>query len=136
MHGFLAVTVFLLLQSIFLVTADPICSSIFGAPNFRDCRLLSVELSNGWPAGSPSYVDRMIHFFSLPGAEIPSWVGYSARFQKVILPHFGWLGKCLKSMLSLLLIFSSRRPVSKLQNDTYAAERTRRQGRVRCRVLL
>ena len=84
-------------QSLILVTfvaADPICSSIFGNPSFRDCHLLGLELMNGWPTSSEVQPDRdrRLHLFSLPTADVPSWVSPRAQVQRVDLPRFGWQG--------------------------------------------
>lgn len=70
-----------------LATADPICSHIFGRPSYNDCEELATELTYGWPSDIYKGVKRL-NLFSLPGAEIPSWVGRRSRYHHVNLPRF------------------------------------------------
>ncbi len=71
---------------------DPICSEIFGNPVYNDCEELATELWDGWPGERPR-PDRILHLFTVPGAEIPSWVTPHSRNRRVNLPRFASEGQ-------------------------------------------
>ena len=85
LHLVILLTIFVL----DLGAADPICSNIFGQPNYNACEELAVEMFENWPGESERFRQiSYIKFFSLPGAAIPEWVGRNPRYNRVDLPKF------------------------------------------------